>query len=109
MGVRLDWKGDRVFEKVMAATEKGINATTAYAAHDARGSHWWKSRTGALEANIINEPAERTSRTRVVGKFGTTRTRGFYGLFLERRTPFLRPAADRTFDRVFAAIRVFYR
>lgn len=104
MGARLTWRGPEVLAAVREATREAIDETTEEAAKDAAASHWWRNRSGLLEANIEHEPADRFGRT-VRGRFGTTRRQGFYGLFLERRTPFLRPAADRNFPRLAQRIR----
>lgn len=104
MANRLNWKGPQVLASVQRATVAAVDETTKEAAQGASASHWWQSRSGLLEANIESEPAERKGR-RVSGKFGTTQRQGFYGLFLERRTPFLRPAADRVFPHLAGLIR----
>jgi len=98
------WFGERILERKLEAARLAIDDITDEAALDAAGSHWWKNRTGNLEENIVAEPAKREGSA-VTGKFGSTEGAGFYGLFLERRTPFLRPAADRTFPRLAAMIR----
>lgn len=100
------WRGPQVAARVEAATKQAIDAITERAAEDAQANHWWQNRTGELESNIIAEPAERRADGRVVGRFGTSlRREGFYGLFLERRQPFLRPAADRNFPALPLEIR----
>lgn len=98
------WHGDEIAARIERATRAAIDETTAEAAEDAKGSHWWQVGHGQLGGEIKSEPAERVGRE-VVGKFGTTQRRGFYGLFLERRTPFLRPAADRAFPELRKRIR----
>jgi hypothetical protein len=98
------WYADRVLAKVNRATLAGIDDTLEKSVEDAKANHWWQSREGTLEANIVREPAQRTSRG-ARGEFGTTSRQAFYGLFLERRMPFLRPAADRTFPLLKKAIQ----
>jgi len=98
------WYGDQILAKVDRALVAGIDEVTAEAAADARSNHWYTSESGQLEANTTNEPAQRTA-TGARGRFGWTAHGGFYGLFLERRSPILRPAADRTFPKLAAAIR----
>lgn len=105
MSARLDWRGDQVFARVMDAAREAIDETTKEAARDAQGSHWWAGRSGRLEGNVINEAAVRRGRRVVSGRFGSTKRQGFYGLILERRRPFLRLAADRTFSHLSARIR----
>lgn len=105
MANRLDWRGDRVLAQVSRAIKDAIDETTKDAAEDAKDSHWWQSRSGNLESEIVTWPAQRTGGAQWTGKFGTTKGAGFYGLFLERRTPFLRPAADRNFPKLAKAIK----
>lgn len=111
---RLDWNGDKLIAQVEEATRAAINDVTAEAADDARATHSWVSRTGNLETEIVTEDAA-DNGDQIVGRFGTTRRRGFYGLFHEEGTkheyerPFLRPAADRAFptlaDRIARRLR----
>lgn len=93
------WNGDDVVDKVAKAAAEAVDETTAAAAAAAKSSHWWRSRSGTLERQTVTEPAT-VDRDDVVGKFGTTERLGFYGLILERRRPFLRPAADREFPKL---------
>jgi hypothetical protein len=98
------WYGDQIVQKVQRASQAGIDDVLAESVADAEANHWWQSRSGTLEANTMREPAERVGRV-VRGSFGVSARQAFYGLFLERRMPFLRPAADRTFPRLASAIR----
>ena len=98
------WHGDEIVARIERAAREAIDETTADAAEDAKGSHWWAVGRGQLGDEIKSEPARREGHE-IVGKFGTTQRRGFYGLFLERRTPFLRPAADRVFPQLAQRIR----
>lgn len=98
------WHGDAVLARVQDAARRAIDDVNAEAARDAQGNHWWQSRDGQLESNIVHEPAERTA-TGARGRFGTTARQGFYGLILERKRPFLRPAADREWPDLADAIR----
>lgn len=104
MAGTLTWRGKQVAEKVMRAAQEAVDDVTEEAAKDAAASHWWGARTGTLTANIVNEPAKRRGNL-ITGRFGSTQTQGFYGLFLERRSPFLRPAADRTFSTLARRIK----
>ena len=99
-----EWNGPEIERKIQRASMEAIDEITEEAAHDAGGSHWWRSSSGRLEANIVNEAADATA-TGARGRFGSTQRGGFYGLFLERKTPFLRPAADRHFPKLASAIR----
>lgn len=110
MTTRLDWDGERLLARVREATRQGINDTTAEAARVAQTGHWWNNRTGNLERNVITERAHRFGK-RIVGRFGATYSgqkgvrSGFYGLFLEMKIPWLRPAADEVFPTLAANIR----
>lgn len=110
---RLDWNGDQLAARVREAARAAIDDTLREADADASMSHWWRNRTGNLELNIVTEDAE-IAGDRVTGRFGTTRSKkgertGFYGLFLEYQTPFLRPAADRAFPTLAAKIKARLR
>lgn len=104
MATRLEWRGKQVAARVRAATEQAVTDTVQAAANDARATHWWGNRRGQLAGEVVAEPA-RTIGSRTTGRFGSTRTRGFYGLILEYRTPWLRPAADRNFPDLAGRIR----
>lgn len=106
---KVEWLGEIVQARIVAATMAAIDETTHAAAEDAKTNHWWSNRTGSLEANTFNAPAV-IDGPRIVGKFGSSmRREGFYGLFLERRTPWLRPAADRHFHELPLKIRAGLR
>lgn len=105
MAGTLVWKGDELLRKLERVVPGAIDDTTDEAVRHAKSSHWWGGRRGVLESEIVNEPAKRTGATRWSGKFGTTQRRGFYGLILEYRNPFLRPAADATFKNLAARIK----
>lgn len=99
----VEWNGDKVLEDVLRAAESAIDETTKEAARRAADNA--PRNRGQLASEVINEPAERT-RSSVVGKFGATSVRGFYGLFWEeyRGRPFLRPAADAVFPELASRI-----
>lgn len=100
----IDWNGDAVIERVRKAAVTAVNETVDEAADDARVSHWWRNRTGQLEEELVSEHAK-PGDANPTAKFGTTQRRGFYGLFHEYQTPFLRPAADRHFGGLASKIR----
>jgi hypothetical protein len=106
----LDWNGDQLIALVADAARAAVTETVEEAADDARLSHEWANRTGQLEEEIIVEQAD-VGDPNPTASFGTTRRRGFYGLFHEEGTrhefarPFLRPAADRHFPELTAKIR----
>lgn len=103
------WLGERIEARMAAAAKVAIDEVTKAAAEDAAANHWWANRSGDLAANTFAAPAV-IEGPRVVGKFGSSmRREGFYGLFLERRTPWLRPAADRHFRKLPARIRAGLR
>lgn len=98
------WNGDQVAREVREKSREAINEILQAAALDAERQHWYHARTPAgLEQNTIAEPAI-MGRHIVAGRFGTTKRRGFYGLFLELRQGFLRPAADRWFPALPAVL-----
>lgn len=107
---RLDWNGDKLIARVRRAATASVNETVDAAADDARASHEWVNRSGQLEEEIVTEHAVATDPN-PTARFGTTRRRGFYGLFHEIGTtneferPFLRPAADREFPTLVVKIR----
>ncbi len=103
----LEWHGEAVKARILAASIVAVNETTQAAAEDATRAHWWDNRTDQLQQETINAPA-RPVPGGVLGKFGTTRRRGFYGLFLELKRPFLRPAADRVFPTLQERLRRRY-
>lgn len=106
----LDWNGDQLIAKIIEAARAAVDETVEAAANDARASHAWLNRTGQLEEEIVTEPAD-LEDPNPTASFGTTRGRGFYGLFHEEGTvhefarPFLRPAADRAFPTLAERIR----
>lgn len=104
MAVKLDWRGRQVSARVRAAASQAVTETVQAAANDARSSHWWGSRSGQLASEIVAEPAIPVGPV-IRGRFGSTQHRGFYGLILEYRNPFLRPAADRNFPDLARRIR----
>lgn len=106
MTVKLDWKGAQVMAKAIHASQKGIDETTEAAASDAASNHWWRNQSGHLEGEIQNEKAVIVPRPK--GRFGIT-SKGFYGFFLERKTPFMRPAADREFPKLAGRIKRHFR
>lgn len=109
-GARLDWNGDALIAQLEQASREAVDEVVDEAADDARSSHVWANRTMQLEEEIVSEYAA-IDDPNPTAKFGTTRRRGFYGLFHEDGTthefarPFLRPAADRLFPSLAEKIR----
>jgi hypothetical protein len=83
---------------VRRAAIDAVNETVDAAAQDAQSHHGWDARRGrrGLQGQVKVEPA-RVENGVIKARFGSTQVRGFYGLILERRHPWLRPAADRHF------------
>jgi hypothetical protein len=103
MGVRITkWNGPEIARKLLEDAREAIDETTEEAARQAAASA--PHRTGRLAEETISEPAV-IEGDKARGKFGSTQRRGFYGLFLERRQPFLRPAADATFPTLARRIK----
>jgi hypothetical protein len=96
------WNGDRLIRRMERAARDAVNETVDAARDDALASHEWQNRTGQLEEELISVHASAGDEN-PTASFGTTRRRGFVGLFHEEGTvhefarPFLRPAADRVF------------
>lgn len=107
---RLDWNGDKLIAQVRTAAREAVDATVDAARDDAAASHVWVNRTDQLQEEIVSQHAD-PAAPNPTASFGTTRRRGFYGLFHEEGTvkefarPFLRPAADRHFGELAAKIR----
>lgn len=107
---RVEWLGDLIIEETVAKAKEAIDHVTKAAADDAKQNHWWSNRTGDLESNTFAEPATLTPEGTVRGRFGSSlRREGFYGLFLERKTPWLRPAADRHFRELRGVLKGLVR
>lgn len=108
--VEFEWNGDKLLEQVTEAARVAVNDVTDDTDTVASNAHWWKNRTGYGEAHIETEAAKVEGST-VTGKVGATYsgTKGvrsaFYLLFLEYKTPFLRPAGDATFPTLAARIK----
>lgn len=112
---RLEWNGDQLLRDVAQACRGAINETLREADRDATETHAWLARRGmkGLEGQIKVQQAriDRTNGLSLIGRFGYSRSRGFYGLFHELGTtheferPTLRPAADRTFPSLAARIK----
>jgi hypothetical protein len=106
---RLEWNGDALIDRLAEAARVSIDETLDEADAVATSSHMWVNRTDQLEEEIVTEKAVIVG-VRVVGRFGTTQRRGFYGLFHEEGTvheyarPFLRPAGDATFPMLASKI-----
>lgn len=100
----VEWNGDEIIARVQTACVEAVNETTAAAVELAKQEHWWTPETGHLEENTVSEPAVAEGSV-VSGKFGTTRRKGFYGLFLEYKEPFLRPVADQVFPTLAERVR----
>jgi len=107
---RFDWNGDDFVARVEQAAREAVDETVDAARDDAALSHEWINRDGQLQEEIVSEHAD-PADPNPSGKFGTTRRRGFYGLFHEEGTvreferPFIRPAADRQFPTLADRIR----
>lgn len=107
---RFGWNGDALLQQVENAAREAVNETVDAARDDAKTSHEWVNRDMQLEDEIVSEHAVPDSLN-PTARFGTTRRRGFYGLFHEEGTkhefdrPFIRPAADRNFPSLPERIR----
>lgn len=100
------WRGAAIVAEIEARTKKAIDDTLEEAAEIAVRDKWWQARRGeeGLVSQVITEDARPDGHT-ISGKFGSTRRQGFYGLFLERDQPWLRPAADEAFPHLKDRLR----
>jgi hypothetical protein len=100
MGVRLEWRGDEVRDRVVLATTAAFDKVDQDVADAARHDHpGWKSQTGEAEGSLAIVPAKEEGG-RISGAVGFGIRRGY---FLEVTTR--GHAGDRTIKR--AAERIF--
>lgn len=101
---RLNWRGDDVVKRTMAAARRAVDQTTADAVVDAKTSHPWRNRTGTLEGSIQLRPARAVGST-VTGLWGSFDVN--YAKFLEADPDweFLQPAANRQYPKLAGRIR----
>lgn len=106
MADELNWKGDQVAAKVIAAAKAGIDETTSACVQDAKTNHRWRNRTGTLEGGIQMRPAVARG-TQIIGRWGVFGVN--YGVYLELlfggKYRWLNPAADRNYPDLAARIR----
>jgi hypothetical protein len=114
----MEWNGDAIEARVDRAVRAGIDDTTQDIDDDATVSHWWENRdlkryktpAGFLEREIVTTPSF-VDGDRIVGRVGVRYSgepkvkTAFYGLFLEYKQPWLRPAFDRQAHRLAMHIR----
>lgn len=115
--VRLDWRGDKLVARVRRAVEDSIDETVDAARDDAIATHPWHVDPRYRRFRNIKHPINPHLEGQIysehvtpgapvpTGRFGYTRRRGFYGLFLEFKFPTIRPAGDRNFPMLAARIR----
>lgn len=108
MGAKMDWRGDAVKAKALAAAKAGIDATTSRSVGQAKSNHpGWKNQTGTAEGSVQMRGAQ-IQGTRVVGRWGSFSVD--YVIWLElKHGSFLRRAADATYPGLPAAIRAAMR
>lgn len=99
------WRGAEISLAVRERAKIAIDETTELTAQEIVKDRWWEShRATGLVSEVVTEPA-RIRGPVVSGKVGTTRVRGFFGLFLERQRPFIRPAGDKVFPTLPLRLR----
>lgn len=98
---RVSWRGKAIAASIEARAVHAINETTEEAAGLMQQNHWWSRRSdNNLERQVVTEPAGYDQDGRISGKVGATKQKGFYGLFLEREQPWIRPAGDEAFPHL---------
>lgn len=107
--MRINWNGDEIGARMIRASKKGVDKTTAEAANHAKTHHPWVNRTGTAEGSIQSRPAILIEGKLVRGEFGSYGVD--YFLWLEIGTskmpamPCLRPALDVVGKRLAGNIR----
>ena len=107
---RLEWKGDKLLERVAGIVPRAMDDTTAAASIQAKGDHpGWHNRTGTAEGSIRGEPARRFGPTLWRALFGSFDVNYFLWLEIGARgragDRTLQRAADREFPRLGQRIR----
>jgi len=114
---RLDWRGDELLARVRRAVEVSVDETLDAARDDAIDTHPWQVDPRFRRFRNIKRPINPHLEGQIhsehvtpgdpvpTGRFGYTRRRGFYGLFLEFKFPTIRPAGDRVFPTLAERIR----
>ena len=101
----LNWNGDAVKAKVIAAAIKGVDKTMAEAVVDAKRNHpGWQNRTGTAEGSINVVAFAQEDGPHVRGTWGSADVN--YMIFLElKHGSALRGAADRNYPKLKDHIR----
>lgn len=99
------WRGAEISAAMRERTRVAIDETLELTAQEIVKGRWWESHRAS---GLVSEVKVEEARIRgpiVSGKVGTTKRRGFYGLFLEREKPFIRPAGDKVFPTLALRLR----
>lgn len=109
MTVRLKWFGPRVAKKMERASIKGVNATMATAAIQAKRNHkGWINQTGKAEGSITITEAAKPVGQHVEGHWGSKAVN--YMIWLElKHGGALRAAAAIIYPLLGRNIRKFYK
>lgn len=101
-----EWFGPELVAKKREEAVVMLNETAEEGAQLAIQGKWWTPRRGAegLVGEVVVEPAELRMRI-LQSKFGSTMRRGFFGLFLEKQQPWIRPAGDKAAAHLLARLR----
>lgn len=103
----LNWRGDEVEKKLLAATRVGINRTMGDAVLEAKSNHPYIYRSGAAERSVrIVTPAKNYGSS-IAGFWGSVNVHYFKYLEFGFRGRFasLVPAARRLYPRLAGYIR----
>ena len=105
----LNWKGDAIKKRMIAASIVGVNGTMAQTVTYAKLNHPWQNRSFTLEpgTRMIQEATQKG--TVVSGLWGVANV--LYGKYLEasRKWQWLRPAANVMYPRLAANIKEAFR
>ena len=106
---RVNWRGEDVKRRVLAASKLGVDDTMAAAVNEGKQNHpGWSNVTGTAEGSIaIQQPAHEDGRG-VVGRWGSMGV--LYFIFLEiLHGAALRHAADVTYPSLTRRIKEHLR
>lgn len=103
--VRVKWRGDDVFKRVLEATEDGINIIMGRAVMEAKQNHpGWQNRTATAEGSIRVQQDAQARGHSIAGEWGSVAV-AYMGVLEFNHGSALRNAADTTYPGLADAIR----